>query len=407
MNVFLYIFLLCFALTCKANNISEHSSTISLQPINIKVLLEEYNSNKKNIFNIESKEKLLIKTVGNKDNNSENRFFYQKQKLKIVIRNNNIYMQGANGPLKQIHQKEVLIKPAKGVMTLNNQPYQGIISLKFDQKQNKLFLINRLNLEDYVYSVLFYESYQTWPLEMQKVQAVISRTYAIHQILQRKRKQKYDIKRSNFHQRYNGTHKYHHLRQAVNETKGLILTYKNNVALTMFDACCGGGIPANIEGINFSKAPYLARTTPCHYCKNYSLYRWKKEIPIDTFINLINSSKYISPKLNNPGKFSDISILKRDKAGLVRTVQLTFSKKNILITGKDLWASMNKYIRSQSFHIKKLKNSILINGNGFGHQIGLCQRGARELVRKGWPMKKILNFYYPKTSLARLVVTHN
>ena len=75
------------------------------------------------------------------------------------------------------------------------------------------------------------------------------------------------------------------------------------------------------------------------------------------------------------------------------------------MTGKEFLQSKNNIIRSQNFSIKREQNKIIVNGKGFGHQIGLCQRGARELVRQKWPFRKILNFYFPGTKLAKLKET--
>jgi stage II sporulation protein D len=328
-------------------------------------------------------------------------------RLEIIVKNNAFYARNkSNGALKRIKTDTLLFR-SKHPIRVTNREYNGIIILQICPKEKKVYLINRLDLEDYVYSVLLAESYPTWPDEMQQIQAIVSRTYAVHQMLaQKKRKHRkpYDIKRNTFHQRYDGNHNYYHLRRAVNETKGLILTYKNNVVLTMFDACCGGSIPAQMRGPNFKVAPYLARTFPCHYCKNYSLYRWKRKLPVQTFLNYLYRYKPIASKLDPKNKtlFSIVNN-KTGKSGIVNTVKIQQTeKKYSFISGKDLWMSMPNIIRSQNFVLTKKNQTIFIQGKGFGHQIGLCQRGARELVRRKWSLKKILTFYYPKTTLAKL-----
>jgi stage II sporulation protein D len=258
-----------------------------------------------------------------------------------------------------------------------------------------------------------------WPHQMQKIQAIITRSYAVRQIIERKKRQKnkntsvakkiYDIKRNNFHQCYDGTHKHEYLRLAVNETKGQILTYKDNVVLTMFDACCGGTIPANISGINFKKEPYLARKIPCKFCKKYKLYRWQRSIPIGKFIQYLYDYPATAAKLPPKSKIcrpglntTKIKIIRKDKAGMTQRIQIHQGKNKAIIHGKHLWLAMKKIIRSQNFSIKKQGNKILIKGKGFGHQLGLCQRGAKELVQRGFSIKKILQFYYPKTKLCSL-----
>lgn len=302
-----------------------------------------------------------------------------------------------------VASNELYFKSQDNMITVNGQQYNGLVAIKLVPKEKKLYLLNKLGLENYVYSVLRAESYQSWPHDMQKIQAIVSRTYAVHQMLvQKKRKNPfpYDIKRSNFHQRYPGNHKYHHLWDAVNQTKGTILTHNDYVVLAMFDACCGGSIPANMTGIDFDKAPYLARKEPCQFCKNYGLYQWKRRLSTKDLLTKLAAKGLVSKK----HRITGLKITDRDKAGIVHRIEIQQGKRRTTITGKDLWASMNNIVRSQNFTLKKVNNTIEINGRGFGHQMGLCQRGARELVRNNWDLRNILSFYYPNTKLAKLRV---
>jgi stage II sporulation protein D len=368
----------------------------------IKVLLNEFDTTKQTIFNISAEKEICLYP----NNSSEKKYLLKNPKLQLLIKNNKLYGRTHKGPFKRTKHNDIKITSTANAVTIDKKQYYGSLSLTFIPNEKKLLLINTLELENYVYSVLSAESYQTWPNEMQKVQAIASRTYAVHCMLERrkqKNKQPYDIKCSTFHQRYLGNHTFTHLRRAVNETKGLILTYNNNVALTMFDACCGGSIPAHIKGIDFKKAPYLARTTPCHYCKNYALYKWRRIIPRARFILYLYKHKPIASQLSSERSLHKIKIKKRDKAGVVHKMNLYQNEHGkIKISGKDLWMSMPNIIRSQNFSLEQKENNIIVSGKGFGHQIGLCQRGARELIRRGWSAKKTLAFYYPGTTIARL-----
>jgi stage II sporulation protein D len=381
-------------------------SSVFCSDFKIKVLLKKFPISSNKILNITAKKDLLVKSSIPKI------FSIKNRKIQILIRENKLYGRSKKGPFRKIKHDELHIKSISEFVTINDTQYYGALSLKFVEKENSLLLINTLNLEDYVYSVLRAESYQNWPHEMQKVQAIVSRTYAVHRMVERRKKngkkQIYDIKCNTFHQRYPGNHQYLHLRNAVDDTKNLILTYNNEVALTMFDACCGGSTPSLMEGLDFKKAPYLARKTPCNFCKKYSLYRWKRIIPIKQFLNYLYGYSPLNKKLSRERTFLSVKIKKTDKSGIVHKIKLRQNKRQrTILCGKDLWMSMSHLIRSQNFSIEQTEKNIIINGKGFGHQIGLCQRGARELVRKGWPVEKILEFYYPATKLAKLTSRSN
>ena len=61
-----------------------------------------------------------------------------------------------------------------------------------------------------------------------------------------------------------------------------------------------------------------------------------------------------------------------------------------------------KNMRSRHFSITRNKDTITLEGRGFGHHMGLCQFGMTSMVKKGYAAGSILNYYYPGTTLAHL-----
>lgn len=373
--------------------------------IKIRVLLQEDDSRKHSIFKIRSENTFIVSSP-----RARKKLSIRTKKLVLTIKDNNIYISAQNQRNKKITTKKITTKEIKinstknNIFTINDKTYQGNFNIKISE-DNKLLIINNLNIDDYLYSVLVSESYQSWPLEMQKVQAIISRSYAVHYMLnsrKRNKKKPYDLKRSNFNQTYNGMHNYTHLRNAIKSTHNIILTHNNNVALTMFDACCGGAIPAKMSSIDFKKAPYLARTKACNFCKNYNLYEWERSISPSLLVKKLCLDNKIAKHFKGAGSLKNIHILDKDAAGIVNKIKIICSNNKFSISASDFWKNLRDKIKSLNFNIKMTKNLISFKGKGYGHQIGLCQRGARELVRKNWNYKKILSFYYPKTQFAKL-----
>ncbi len=375
---------------------THHSPQLS--DIKIKVLLKELTTpTKTEQFKISSSDGMRLQASTNPD-----RTLILKQKeLIIEAQGTEIYLSGAN--LKKLKIKKqcrwISISPIKDDLLINGVPYEGTIKFLITDK-NKLLLINTLNLDNYIYSVLRYEIFQSWPLEVQKVQAVASRTYAFRKISEARNKGlPYDIKNDNTHQVYKGSHKFKHLKEAVKSTKNMILTYNDKPAITMFDSCCGGIIPANMGSPQFKEAPYLARQNRCTFCQNTPFYSWEKVIKTGEFLDRFKFSSKFKNQLQNFGTLKYVKILAKDKAGIVQKAQLQGTQKTVTCKGNDLRNLMKDKIYSLSFSIKKNPTNVTITGHGHGHQLGLCQRGARELVSHGWDFKKILDFYYPKTKL--------
>ena len=288
----------------------------------------------------------------------------------------------------------VRLRPIGGHGEFNGIGYDGDFCIM--AYKNSFLCINIVELEDYVTAVLRTESWPGWPLEVNKVFAVACRSYGAYKVLEAKRTGRpYHVKNSNVHQTYQGKHDLPILKSAVEETRGLVLGFEGKPILAMFDCCCGGVIPAHIADFDFFKVPYLARVYACTYCKGSSLYSWQVSYEHTIFDTLMQHYKHEIAWLH------DIHVVQKDKAGLVREVQLKGPKKHTTISGKKLY-SILKEVKSFHFDIHKKMGKIIFTGRGFGHHIGLCQWGARQMIRDGWDYKSILRFYYPGTYFMRL-----
>jgi len=321
-------------------------------------------------------------------------FHFPAKELHVKVKGKYIYLGE-----KKFLRSQVRILPKKGDIFFNGNHYQGSFNIVLNEK--KIYLINCLELEDYVFSVLRSESWPGWPLEVNKVFSVAIRSYVISKIGEAKKLQlPYHVKNTNIHQTYNGykfmVRNSTLLRKAVNQTKGIFLAYNNEPVVAMFDSCCGGVIPSLIEdGVDFVKAPYLARDYPCKYCRKCSLYKWKVEYTLSQLENILNNK---CPHIKN---IKSIWVSKKDKAGLVKEVSIRGRKKTWKISGDKLY-SLLKDVKSFCFSIKKRGKKVFLNGKGFGHHVGICQWGVRQMVREFWDYKRILKFYYPGTSFVCL-----
>ena len=51
-------------------------------------------------------------------------------------------------------------------------------------------------------------------------------------------------------------------------------------------------------------------------------------------------------------------------------------------------------LRSSFFSVTVKNDSVVINGKGYGHGVGLCQEGAMAMASAGFDYKQIIEFYY-------------
>lgn len=317
---------------------------------------------------------------------------FNTDNVTITHKKNRYYINGKKIPF----QKFIISAFNHEMIGFNGKPYPG--SFEIHNGKKRYLLINHIELEQYLEGVVRSESWPGWPLEVNKAFAIASRSYVVAMMQRaRKIKQPYHVRDSNVHQRYNlyGIHGSSCVKDAVQSTKGLILTHQGNPIIAMFDSCCGGVIPAHIEDFDFEKAPYLAREYPCTFCTKCSAYQWQISYNITRIHDLLKNSGFKIAGIN------DLKVIRRDKAGLVKEIVVRDKHKKHSFDGKLLYALLDE-VKSFYFTIETNAQHIIVSGFGLGHHLGLCQWGAREMVRQGYPFKKILSFYYPSTKLVRM-----
>lgn len=325
-------------------------------------------------------------------------------KRKTLFKGTNIlvtYRDGAfhiNG--QKIPDAHMFILPLAGLLQKGAVPYDGVFSLT--KVRDTAYLVNHLDLEEYLQAVLPYESIPGWPDEVQKAFCIAFRSYGISKILEQralhaksKKAYPYDIKSTNAHQVYRGHEKSACFKKIVNETRGIVLAHNKKPILAMFDTACGGVIPARKKGVHFDKAPYLERKYPCHYCKEHKFYRWENTY---SFEQLERGLKKVFPGF---GKLREIKIGTYDAAGVVQTVRAKGSHRWFKLTASK-FKSLFPNIKSLSFSLTRNGSKVVVRGKGHGHHLGLCQWGAYFMVKKGWNHKKVLAFYYPNTTFMKL-----
>lgn len=352
----------------------------------VRILLDEHDRGEKGAWEFESEQGF---TVSDTLTFPIRGIGFDNTALSIGHSRGVLYVNGRRCSKKQIH-----VIPHNGTITHNDRSYHG--SMLIMAYEDSWLLINVVDLEDYIYCVLHSESWPGWPLEVNKVFAITSRTYAIAMILRANTKKlPYHLRNTNVHQTYEGVHENTDLRRAVEKTKGIFIGYNNKPILAMFDSCCGGIIPAHIRDFDFSKAPYLAREYACTHCKRCKIYNWDVEYSFD---QLESALKPHFPRLSS---IKSIDVSKRDKAGLAEKITIVGKKQTESISGKKLY-SILKDVKSFCFEIHMRNNGVRIKGRGYGHHLGLCQWGAREMVRDGSDYRSILKYYYPGTCFMSL-----
>lgn len=161
------------------------------------------------------------------------------------------------GTYYKIESDNIVIKPTSaGFVSAKGRWYRGNIIIQ--NKNGKLTVINDLPLEEYIRGVVPAEMPTSWAYEAHKAQAIAARSYALANLGKRARLG-YDLKDTPEDQAYNGASaETAGTNSAVEETKGIVLTYNTKVISAYYSASAGGQTNVNNWG---SSVPYL-RSVP-------------------------------------------------------------------------------------------------------------------------------------------------
>ena len=276
--------------------------------------------------------------------------------------------------------------------------YSGSLHFEADRQSSGLTIINAVDLETYVASVVGSEMDFENP-EALKAQAVVSRSYALWSI-QKSPYKEFDLRDHESNQVYFGNikDKPWYL-AAAEETKGEILTWSNQLILAVFSSTCGGRTADNKDVWGGSDHPYLAVQNDAGACSISPHYRWTYTMLVHEFRELITDTY----------GFSVIDkVIEKDLSGRVQKVMLADSRADTLyFTGNEFRLFINRFagpmaLRSTKYDWTDDPDTLVFEGSGLGHGVGLCQWGTLGFARAGWNYKDILTFYFSGTKIVSL-----
>jgi SpoIID/LytB domain protein len=320
--------------------------------------------------------------------------------------------------------------------SFNDSQYRG--KFEFSVYNNTIKIVNIINIEEYLYSVLSSEMMSWWPIESLKAQAVLARSYAIYRkdVIKIHKNLGYDLCSSQHCQVYSGiATEIKRMNQAVDETRGKILKYNNSIVNGLYHSNSGGYTQPSKNVLGWADLPYFegayegygndeeAPNSPSaleawikSYPQSYSYDKGLKT-PISTFrwIRIV-SPEYIQEKIEkdtkrNIGEIKDIIVTNRSPSGNINKIKIIGKNSKILVEKENkirYYFGLNS-LRSTMFFVEKKysvdKEKILeftFYGGGWGHGVGMSQTGAAGMANKGFKYDEILNFYFQNTYLESL-----
>lgn len=364
--------------------------------------------------------------------------------LMIDVGSSNLYPQFMAGSVNEAGVR---------VIDLGERQYRGRMEIgRFGGSAN-LTAVSVVNMEDYLYGVIACEMVPSWELEALKAQAVCARSYA-YAIDKRNvvfgadnGYALYDTTKSQVYKGYGfETEK---TNQAVDETRGQMIYYRENVVKAFFYSTSGGhtancedvwdvpltyfrGVADNTE-LHQEKAPWIAVRTKDEIASALSedginigtingfstqirsesgrIYQLKVNGSNGTTLLLKEniSSTFSLPstkvKIIKYGDVPDRVVVQGDDETVEKQISTSY-----IISGNGNIAmadsSLEQYIVISDDNLTNFPktspadaDTFYFAGMGYGHGVGLSQSGAQSLALQGYDYEYIIHHYYNKVEI--------
>ena len=323
-------------------------------------------------------------------------------------------------------------------------------SLRVMVISESLFIVNEIGLESYLMSVATSEMSGECPISLLEAQTIAARSWIIASEEQKHKELGIDACNDDCCQRYQGTKNISDSAQlAVNKTRGIFVTYNDEICDTRYSKSCGG-ISENNENVWGDVPKEYLRSIFDNKRNNSIDLSYKNELqnwflkPQESYCNnehvnkneikkylgsvdeereyfrwqISYSHKELTKIINDKLDESFDSIvtlipLKRGASGRITKLEISGKRKDslhklILYNEYDIRDALHpKFLYSSAFIINANSNTlsdeekITLSGGGWGHGVGLCQIGALGMSLNGKSSKEILKHYFSSIKIER------
>lgn len=244
-------------------------------------------------------------------------------------------------------------------------------------------VIAYVRLRDYLKGVVSSEMPTHWPIETLKAQIVAARSYALF-MAEKRKKQVFDVESSIKDQVYRYTND-PRLEPLLRDTVDLVLFDENrNLLKAYYHSECGGQTSSAKKVFGDSQLDVEVRDP---YCQGRT---WRLELAKNEI------EKYFGPFKQLVSAFNPL------KRAYVIEVQRTDESTESLDAQKLRMQLGSTRMKSTWFESRIHGDKIEFVGKGYGHGVGLCQWGSRQMGIMKKSFREILSFYYPKTKIVSL-----
>lgn len=266
-----------------------------------------------------------------------------------------------------------------------------------------------MDIETYVEGVLAGEMKNDWPLEALKAQAILARTFVLKFVQDKESKYpdadiSTDIEEA---QAYSSSDINDRIKQAVAETRGMVLVSNGELPYTWFHAHSGGttdlaaiGLGWNDPEPNYTQCTQGNEPSSISDDANAQSLRdaqsWVAEFPLEALETALSSLGIDATLRDN----SSISIGKRGDSGRAATIVVDDHEVDAAELRIALGSTKMRSTLLSTLSIRD--GSVRMSGKGYGHGVGMSQWGAYGMAQDGASAEEIVTHYFRNVTLTTL-----
>ena len=310
---------------------------------------------------------------------------------------------------------------APGGLRWQDGVYAGPFRLQSDA-HGSWTLVEQVPLERYLEGVVPHEIGAASPAAALDTQAVLARTWALRN-QHRYQADGYHLCASTQCQVYSDPRQASGpVQQAIRRTRHQLLTWAGEPIHAVYHASNGGVAAALDEAWDAAPLPYLSvgldRLSPgladalappplpgtlasllqqqAFVGFDHPLFRWTRVLDRDQI------AVALAQRGIRIGQVQQLQVLQRGPSGRVLALELKGSSGAMVLRLDAIRRTLRR-LPSTLFELRLQAPGVWrFEGGGFGHGVGLSQAGAIALASRGWSAARILQRYYPGTSLQGL-----
>jgi stage II sporulation protein D len=291
------------------------------------------------------------------------------------------------------------IEAPGGFFHLNGKLFRNRLTVV--AQGNDCAVVNTVDMEKYLAGLINREMSPSWPIEAMKAQAVASRSYAYFQMRANSGKD-YDLESTTQDQVYEGAaSETAKSNRAAEETRGITLSFGNEVIKAYYHANCGGmtELPVAVWG---TESPAFRPVICPYHRKTRDKVRWSLSLSKEQIRSALKKTAGILPA--GFRRLASLEAGAPNPSRRLSDVQVSDDKGNNILVSANYFRNAlgNTKVKSTTFQVHSEHGGYRLTGEGYGHGVGMCQVGARGMAEEGKTFRQILNYYYPLAQLKQL-----